>query len=59
MFRNPYGRTRKQMGSVPDGLMAVVTIEGGRVRELEIATYGSATWTGDERRWSIAGDAAT
>ena len=48
-----------QMEGVPDGLMAVVTIQGGQVRELEIATYGDTTWDGDEGPWSIVGAAAT
>lgn len=42
-----------EMEGVSDGLMVVVAIEGGRLTDLEIATYGPESWDGEERSWKL------
>ena len=43
-----------EMEGVPHGLMAVVRIKDHRPDQLEIVVYGSYSWDGQERKWSIA-----
>ncbi|MFN7551142.1 MAG: hypothetical protein ACK59M_02385 [Pseudomonadota bacterium] len=42
-----------EMLGVPNGLMAVVAIEHGRVLQLEIAAFGDQCWDGVEREWRL------
>ncbi|MSP95159.1 MAG: hypothetical protein EXR00_07775 [Alphaproteobacteria bacterium] len=42
-----------RMSGVPNGLMAVVAIQHGKLDQLEIATYGDVSWDGEERTWAI------
>ena len=41
-----------EMEGVPNGLMAVVSIENSRLDQLEISTY-EEDWDGEERPWKI------
>ena len=41
------------MLGIRDGLMALVLVEAHRVRQLEIAVYGTEHWDGEERAWKI------
>jgi hypothetical protein len=38
---------------VENGLMAVVAVEGGQLRQLEISVYGEQPWDGSECGWTI------
>jgi hypothetical protein len=42
-----------RMSGVPNGLMAIVAVEGGKLRQLELAVYGDESWDGEERTWAI------
>jgi hypothetical protein len=42
-----------RMSGVPNGLLALVAVEGGRLRQLEFAVYGEDRWDGEERTWAI------
>lgn len=42
-----------EMSGVPNGLMAVASVDGGAVTQLEFAVYGNEVWDGQEREWSI------
>jgi hypothetical protein len=41
------------MAGLPNGMMAVVRISGGRLRTLEFTVYGGDHWDGSEREWNI------
>jgi hypothetical protein len=42
-----------EMDGITNGLMAVVSVRGSTLVNLEIATYGAVSWDGKERRWSL------
>ena len=42
-----------EMSGVPNGMMAVVLVKGGRVQVLEFTVYGGDVWDGEEREWKI------
>jgi hypothetical protein len=42
-----------RMSGVPNGLMATVAVEGGKLRQLEFAVFGDDSWDGEERTWAI------
>lgn len=42
-----------RMSGVPNGLMATVIVEGGKLCQLEFAVYGDGSWDGEERTWAI------
>ena len=42
-----------EMSGVANGLMAVVSVDGGAVTQLEFSVYGNQVWDGQEREWSI------
>ena len=41
------------MKGVPNGMMAVVLLKGGRIKLLELTVYGGDFWDGEEREWRI------
>jgi len=41
------------MEGLPNGMMAVVLIRGGRIQVLEFTVYGGDFWDGQEREWKI------
>lgn len=47
-----------QMDGVPHGMMAVAQIKDHRLRQIEIAVYGSFSWDGNENSWSIVSPTA-
>lgn len=42
-----------ELDGLPNGLMAVVTVERRRVKILEFASYGGESWDGSEHKWAI------
>jgi len=42
-----------EMKGVPNGIMAVVLLKGGRIKLLELTVYGGNFWDGEEREWRI------
>jgi len=42
-----------EMEGLPNGMMAVVLVKGGRLRILELTVYGGDSWDGEERAWKI------
>lgn len=42
-----------EMRGIPNGMMAVVLMKGGRVRTLEFTVYGGDSWDGDEAEWRL------
>ena len=42
-----------EMEGLPNGLMAVVLVNKGRLRILELTVYGGDFWDGEERTWRI------
>jgi hypothetical protein len=42
-----------EMSGLPSGTMAVVLVNDGRVKLLELTTYGGDFWDGEERVWKI------
>ena len=42
-----------EMAGLPNGMMAVVRIDGGRIKTLEFTVYGGDDWDGVERGWKI------
>jgi len=47
------GGSYLESSAVPDGLMAVVLVKGGRITMLEITVYGGGHWNGEEDEWRI------
>jgi hypothetical protein len=41
------------MSGIPNGIMAVVLVQNGRLKMLEFAVYGGQAWDGEERDWQI------
>ncbi len=42
-----------EMRGLPNGLMAVVLVKGGRLEVLEFTVYGGDFWDGEETEWKI------
>lgn len=42
-----------EMSGIPSGMMAVVFLQGRRLRRLEFAVYGGDHWNGEEQVWKI------
>ena len=42
-----------ELSCLEDGLMAVIAVENGRIRSLEMTPYGDTGWSGDEAGWRI------
>ena len=42
-----------EMEGLPNGMMAVVLVEGRRAKTLELTVYGGESWDGEERPWKI------
>lgn len=41
------------MSGIPSGMMAVVFLQGRRLRRLEFTVYGGDHWNGEEQVWKI------
>jgi hypothetical protein len=42
-----------EIEGVPNGMMAVVLVEGGKPKVLELTVYGGDKWDGNERSWAL------